>query len=379
MTIPIIPAKKFREEIPDMTMVWHAGVFFKAKQGEDMRWSQSLFIPGVPSEIEAFLMQEFGKVQPLTSIGKRLYERATEGLRYGRYLTGPAAELSARLLFGGREFAIPGTHKEVYHIDRNSAYPACAAALDLPVPYFTRYVANPDQRAVTKYLRREGFGFYRVRCTEDVPVQGVLPIDRGIYRYPRTAGEVFEGVWTHNELRYALEWGYRVERAWWLFHAPVCLPYLRDFQMEMRKKREEWKGTIGEKIYKVIANKLIGRLAMKPRPMYLYRANPEGATMMRGARWDITKVNTPSWGNRLHAAMVAAEQRCKMHHALVSSKDPVYAFTDSLVCRELPAVQIGNEMGQWKLFSPVAGDYTVRGLGQYRSVDRGANRGGHPW
>lgn len=363
----------FKEKLERATVIWSIGRLpFKAMVDGEPAYPQRLFVTGSPVEIGDFVTSEFGKLAPLSSIGAKLYRESVSfpqtGRRYGAFLRSGQIPMASRLLLGGREFVVPGSYQGMQHIDRNSAYPAICQNLALPTPYFLRYAQNVSTRAAEKFIRTQsGFGFFQAILTEDVPHQGVLPVARGTYQYPRAAGEIVEGIWTFNEMRYAFEWGYRVRKAHWLWHCPVDFPYLSPIQGALYEKRISYRSTIGEAIYKAIANKLIGRIAMVGSPISIWKRG-EGTKV----------VNPPILSNRLHTAYIVAEQRCAMHAAITSAINPVYAFTDSLVCESLPDVKVGTGLGEWKLF-PSSGEYVVRGRGQYVSENRSANRGGKEW
>jgi hypothetical protein len=368
----ILPDKDFREFVRETAdTVWYIGrTPIRARNGGGTYYPQRLFVRGVPQEIEEFLYEEFGGITPLSSLGFSLYRDSVSvektGRRYGAFLRSCQIPMAGRLLLGGREFVLPGEYRGMIHIDRNSAYPAIAVDMELPTPYFTRLRQNVSPQAAERLVRTQtGFGEFRMVLTETIPCQGCLPVKRGTYQYPRGAGELVTGTWTFNEIAYAMEWGYRIRKAFWLWACPVDYPYLSDVQKQLYAARRKHQGGLGETIYKAIANKLIGRLAMKP------------ATITVKQRGRTKNFTPPVLSNRLHAAYVIAEQRIAMHKAITGAVDPVYAFTDSLVCGGLPDVQIGGGLGEWKVFPRSEdGVYRVKGRGQYSGPGRSANRGG---
>lgn len=378
----ILSDANFRQQIPEADKVWLAGgVPFKTSVAGEIFFPQRVFVRGDVKEVELATRELFGTIKPLSSISLTLYESATRHIRYGKFYQNPQAN---NLLMGGREFAVPGRFPSMYHIDRNSAYPAIARNFALPVPFHIRVSTKPLAKELKRILDwGEGFGKFKFCLREDIPHQGVLPIRSGGYEYPRHRGDVVAGVWTLNEVRYALSFDYEIIDCEFVYFSYINEMYMRQYMSDCIRQRQAAETVVEQAIYKALANKLLGRLGMRSdaKPIRLLRKNPVGGSFAyAGELWDISSVPAPNWRlNRLHSAIVVAEQRNALHNAILKSVNPVYAFTDSLVAAGLPPVEIGGEVGSWKLFHEDPKPYRVRGLGYYKSEHRCAHRGDKEW
>jgi len=376
--IRILPNQEFYNLLPDCETIWQKGLAFKASLGNTTYYPQRLFVRNAPPvEIEDFLQSEFGAIKPLSTIVRRLYreKHGQSGKRYGAYLRSEQMDFARRLPMNGREFVRPGHHPNMLHADRNAAYSACCVDFQLPVGYFLRKRFDVPTATFYAMLRRSegGFGFFKVECLADIPVQGVLPVKspNGRIVYPGSQGERFEGVWTFNEVQYALSIGYRVESVWWLWHSPVSFSFLSDIAMELWDRRESAEGT-ARCVWKGLASRLIGGLAMQRGSIITLTKG--GTHQAYGELWHRATRSPGVLSNRLHAAYIVAEQRIALHKVLVQAGNPVYAFTDSVVCEDLPDISVGTGLGEWKVLGEPR-TYEVRGLGQYRARGRTANRG----
>lgn len=363
------------------------GLLLQARSGADTYLSPLMFggfsSPAAASTMENYLRWHFGRVRSISSLGQSLFDQyypqpASPYLRATPH-GGDFPSLASGLILAGREFARPGFYPHMYHVDRNSAHPAACVGLQLPWVYFMRVTREPSDGLLDIILRQEGFGSFKVVCGLNL-ITGALPVRvRGGIEYPGSAGDVFGGIWTLNEVRHALECGYKILECPWVGHGRMTAPYLEQFMLDAYANRlaaQERGDLLGVGIWKGIANKMVGRLGMGggAPPKELKRVD-RGAVRFLGVEWEPTGRIFRSRTNRLASAYVFAEQRIALHKALLSAQHPVYAFTDSVVCSGLPDVRIGAGLGEWKLYSADRQPYEIVAKGKYRSRLRVASRG----
>jgi len=348
------------------------------RRGKEYLYSHSLFSPRVSiPETEEWLIREFGKVRSLSSLAIDSMVSLSPNVRGGHYawhLLGKKEVYASCLPMHTREYATPGEYEGMLLFDRKSAHLACASGMLFPLPYSLRIFPHPSPRKFEFSLEREGCS--RVKCIVHKPskVQGVLSIESkdGIV-YPNKEKETFWGTYTHNELRYALANGVDIIDVEWTMSAMHSHRYLAPFAKNaMRLRRDALTGR--ERVLaKLLGNRLFGRLGIKGGETTMYKPGKKGEGLFfAGKHWQEKKAPTPK-SNRLWGSMVFAEQRCAMHAVLERSVSPVYAHTDSVICKEFGGGMEGESIGEWE--QQQEGDCTVQGMGQYRLGTRGAYRG----
>ena len=171
-----------------------------------------------------------------------------------------ANDLCRQGYYGGRcEVFRFGTFTDHFQYDIHSMYPACMVEIALPDPaglyYFT---ATPK---ISRIIEQEGMTHCRV-LAPDVHLP-LLPV-RVSQRLLFLTGE-FEGAWCHNELRKALELGYKILSIKWQFCTKTTLNPLRDYVWDLydRKVKAQRAGNPAYFIYKLLMNSLYGKFGQK--------------------------------------------------------------------------------------------------------------------
>ena len=315
--------------------------------GNERHYHHSLFLRNHDVEEQSMLLTAlFGGVRSLSAQGVQIFEKEyaqTTDFKNKWWLFDEWSPYVSGLVLAGREYAQPGKYEDMQLFDRRAAHVACCVGLALPKPFALRLHKTPTPTQLRHALRGEGVINARVTCTQDIPIQGVLPVraaDNSIY-YPRTAGDIFGGTWTLNEVRYALSWGYRIDRVAWVAsaHKINTYPFLQPFAERIWTEREASTEPLAKALWKMLGNRTIGRLGMTPgQSVQCVRATPGGpGAFLRGGQW--WRVQPATWKaqtNRIFAAYVFAEQRIHMHKILTSCREPVYAHTDSVACAAPP-------------------------------------------
>ena len=344
---------------------------------ENVRFmNASLFLSGFePVEQEAFILSEFGKISSLSSLALQEMQKRFKKLPTKWFLHRENAEKCRELVLAGREFASGGTFQNMRVYDRNSAHSAACVDLLLPCPYALRY---SDSLTAARVLRTHGIANCRMVCLQDNPF-GILPRKTTFgLDYPRVKGEVFGGTWTMNELRYAVNSGlYRIDSVGWALTSLFGDHYLSEFALDMWNKRvEHSENPLGKALYKMLANRGIGRLGMLGSGIKEWKRDDAGSHRRGGVWWSQTNRKFETLSNRMFSAYVFAEQRIEMHKTLSKAVNPVYSFTDSCIC-EAVDVEVGDDLGQYKVKD--LGETRVFGRGMYASPERQAHRGTAPY
>lgn len=137
--------------------------------------------------------------------------------------------------YGGRTEAFCiGTASEVYEADVTAMYPASMTEIEFPYPspeHFQKWESPPES-----CLEREGFA----KVTIQVPYMDIPPLpyrtaDKLLFPY----GEL-QGVWTHLELRYALELGCVISDIEWSYFNSKTFNPFRSYVNDLFHKRLDY-------------------------------------------------------------------------------------------------------------------------------------------
>lgn len=161
--------------------------------------------------------------------------------------------------FGGRtEVFKRGTFKNLYYYDINSLYPR-AMQEELPLPQSVKKIDIPTSENINNY---EGVSEITIICPSNLD-KPVLPVRyEGKLLFP--TGKI-KGVYNHNEIRKALELGYKI------ISIDKQIIYTRTFKIfkkfvdvlyNLRKEQKE-NGDVLEIVTKLLMNSLYGKFGMR--------------------------------------------------------------------------------------------------------------------
>jgi len=244
--------------------------------------------------------------------------------------------------YGGRvEPYVLGRCEGINYYDFHSLYPAMMRQRAYPDPNTLRGVTSVGKE---KYIREyEGVSEVTIEC----PMMAipVLPVrHQGKLYFPYGC---LRGVWTHAEIRYALEQGYQLREIHaTLYAAKTCTPF-NDYVDDLFRLRREAKarGDARELIYKIMLNSLYGKFGQGANNL-LERVIPldamSGTRSLVGcqymeifgdvyARSPLLLSRKPSYINALWAAYISSYARIRLHQAMRECDfDVHYTDTDSL-------------------------------------------------
>jgi hypothetical protein len=284
----------------------------------------------------------------------------------------PHYRFARRSYYGGRVAVFKPMAERGFAYDKNSAYPAALTTTDLPIG---APILCKGERAQKAY-RREWPGIYmaRVRVPRDMHVPP-LPCRTPGGRIVFPVGDV-RGVWTILELRAAEESGCAVQvgRAMvWREAERVMLPFMRHAwacrQRALDEGNKELSGW-----HKWVPNSCTGKFAESPQKEKVV-INPELSEIKRcecgsktkrqcrckpwrpldqdGEIWAAPFWRIPSNGHVHWAAYLTAATRISLRDQLVSDGcgglTALYCDTDSVYATTERYLDIGLELGQWKL------------------------------
>lgn len=271
-------------------------------------------------------------------------------------------------LYGGRCEVYRYGDRWLYQYDINSSYPYSATQLDFPDPRFLAYYSHTRLHdngppTIDRIWQAEGASDVEYSQSGEWPI---LPL-RHAYRIVYPIGERLRGVYTHTELRYALENGVTIHRIEKQYATDALLPSnpFADFAAYCYARR----GT--EPIYKAIANALFGRLAVVGNNLYRwrvptdltrreYRALPLDNRAYFGFLAVREAHHAPALANPLWSAMVLAYARIRLHSMI--SADTAYVDTDCVMCFHPQSYTLSAELGGLK---EKQGMYKLQGAKAY--------------
>jgi len=287
----------------------------------------------------------------------------------------PTNDLCREAYYGGRTEAFRyGSLPSQYHYDVHSLYPSVMLEQGLPDPAgLYLYQHECSERIIRSH---EGI----TRCVVEAPAMHVpmLPVRiAGRLMFPTG---VFEGSWCHNELRAALEVGYRIRNIRYQLATRGAFPLLSGYVADLyhRKVLAERAASPAYFVYKLALNSLYGKFGqlcddslttfarIDAVPNFLDRTGIDVVTWQGE-----TYVSEPLGGDRqpayiivLWAAYIAAAARVREWGLLREyGSEIAYADTDCAVGpHPLPTGPGLGELGLER--GPV--DYEVRGEKYYR-------------
>lgn len=289
-----------------------------------------------------------------------LYRSMTPGL-FHMPMDGFKGRLSHDALYGGRCEVLQFGEFTAHQYDINSSYPYAAMSLRFPDP---RTLAYTGAGTIENVLKNDGVSRVVFSQSGYLPV---LPMRiAGRIYYVRADRAV--GTYTHVELRYALRRGVRIHRIIKQYHAVSTLDPFTPYMMYCFRQRL----ATGLKMWKLLANALIGRFASIPHPMYSFhvahdeqeiRDTDPRLLMRRGIIFVGQDLEPRISSNPLWASMVLSGARERIHDTAVRQSSTVYMDTDCVfVADPDPYATLSDAIGSFK---HKVGDYTIKGAKLY--------------
>lgn len=239
---------------------------------------------------------------------------------------------------------------EMKYYDINSLYPSVMKGHDYPDPNFMRFSKGDSDKYI---LGAEGMS--KVDLFAPPEIYPYLPWrgeDKLLFPYGR-----FTGVYTHAELRHALELKYQIEKVHWsLYSKNVCRPfdkYVDDLYSLRQKYQKE--GSPMQSVVKLFLNGLYGKFGQKFLDKDNWIPIPKSIEALHAINFidrigDYIRVKNdgrpavfciPIW-----AAYVTAYGRRKLHD-LTLQTTPYYVDTDSIITHK--DIMESSELGKLKL------------------------------
>lgn len=255
--------------------------------------------------------------------------------------------------YGGRtEVFRRGMVYDMNYFDINSLYPSVMADFKYPDPNTSR---NMKKGTLWHIMEKEGFSHVKI----DVPYMKypLLPMRHEKSKKVYFTYGVLEGVWTHPELRKAIELGARIiDIGQTIWYDKSCRPF-HDFVHDMYSKRLQYqaKKSPMEFVIKIVMNALYGKFGQKynDKDMVVRVENitPDMLNQFEFHQYGdvfIFKVPSeprifcfPCW-----SAYVTAYGRLRLYEYM-SKVEPYMVDTDSIITKnEMPT---SNDMGKMKL------------------------------
>jgi hypothetical protein len=245
-------------------------------------------------------------------------------------------------LFGGRvELFRREAKGDLFWTDINSLYPYCMT-LDYP-------------DSVQDMTDVDGYGIAGVRIK--VPEGFIMPLpvrnsddERIIYPFG-----TFEGVWTHHEIRNAVEnHGAKILKIYDSIGSKRGFPYYRDYIEHFYRLRKASTDGAKKLFYKLLMNNLYGQLATRGIITKTVDCHDKrlgtGATVFGKRAFLDLQTGIPAHVNYLHAAYVTSYGRLELARYLRQlGKRMIYCDTDSTIFEGKPPFETGSELGQMKL------------------------------
>ncbi len=300
------------------------------------------------------------------------------------------SQLTSAAIIGGRCELYAACHDvPLYQLDIRSAYPYAATILRFPDP-LSYHRSDPLVRNIWRYegvsagiVSQEGaipYLPYRVNLPGEKDPHVIYPIMERAY-----------GIWSHVELRAALQNGAKIHLLDRQYIADRYLPG-NPYSAFVNYCWEQRQTSAYADLWKTIVNALFGRLASGGGGLWQWTlhdfsgpGNYDTFSHMAyyGAACDRQAFNPPSPGNHLHAAMILAKARERLYSLL--RLGPYYADTDCAMFPTMPVDLPIPVSEAWGDLSLTYGHYTIKGQkayivkkdgGGYRIVLRGVSRTG---
>lgn len=290
-----------------------------------------------------------------------LYRSRFQRHNIGIDTDGYCGVMSRRALYGGRCEVLEFQDTYAYMYDINASYPFSSTKCEFPDTSELEYV-EPSLENIRTFP-----GIAEVEFSQDGYVP-VLPMrHEGRTIYAQCNHKI--GVYTHNELLYALSCGVEIHA---VLKQYVSKPLTHNPFTEFVEYCYERRIKGGSKLWKRVANSLFGRLAMvnsramlikfKPvRNFEIVKDLPNHLRGFFGVCCVGNEVSSSVISNPMWAAIVLAEARNRLHKLAVV-KHALYMDTDAIITKEQFDVSGADVMGELKVKE---GHFNIRGVKQY--------------
>jgi hypothetical protein len=254
---------------------------------------------------------------------------------------------------GGRtEIFNRGMYKDIKYYDVNSMYPYIMSSINIPDTSVSKWIKNPSS------LFFNNFGVSE--CEFVTPIYTRIPIlpitqDKKLI-FP--LGHI-KGTWTHAEINYAVENGYKLIK----IHKQLIYPYgMREFKSyayDLYKKRNVYKQQNSEMsvVCKLLLNSLYGKLGQDSNK-YTNIIHMKNVTAKQYENCEVindewikikNSGRTASFVNPIMASYITSCARIHLHKLMAQNEsDILYCDTDSIISKKEYS-NVGNEIGQLKL------------------------------
>lgn len=256
--------------------------------------------------------------------------------------------------YGGRTEAIRrGCFKKINYYDFNSLYPSVMLENEYP---------DVNSIKVSRYLNLEHEGFSLVLVESPDAHVPILPYKTDKLIFPTGT---FKGWYNHNELRYAIENGYKIKKFFKGYHFTDTINFFKDFVKDLYSKRLKYKkegNDVMQMTCKLLLNSLYGKFAQNVQEetkiihdneltLNVYdeweqvnEIRDNFYALKRKVKRPLSSFILPVW-----SSYVTSYARIKLHKAL--PKDIIYMDTDSLMTkRELgDSKELGGLKKEYKL------------------------------
>jgi hypothetical protein len=333
------------------------------------RWVLSVeelcdFMLGIPNR------RDYSFTSP-ASFAFSLWKKHFAPEKWKLYSDGFKFPFCRKSLFGGRcETLQFGDDIELNQFDITSSYPSASIECNFPDTMslcFFGYNQLTQERFLHNIMYSEGASEVIFSQTGHLPVLPFRHDGRVIY----PIADCLTGVYTHEELRYAIELGVTIHRVNKQYVADTTLQYnpfyaFVEYCFPLRAHHSIWKRII---------NSLFGRMGLTDSGGLLhFKAAPYGLDMLKvpsflkhyfGMDCIAKQVWVPINSNPLWAAQVLSRARINLHKAATKPGIKVwYIDTDAIFtdANTIPTLKVGNGLGEWK---QKIGRYTLHGAKQY--------------
>ena len=249
-----------------------------------------------------------------------------------------------------------GLSEDVYYYDINSLYPYMGLK-EYPHPFKLYKTEDPDT-----VNNSEGCGLFHIKAPYmDIPILPCRLNGKLVFPY----GE-FSGWYNFNEIRYAVDHGYKCEFVYGYFAHRTCRPlkdyYTKIYDMRKGYPREHYFNLI----LKYLMNSLYGRFGLRiENKEYMYDWEYYNNSEYANGDWNFVSLDNSGYGiaSNIENPFYMSEStyntipsyltsyaRIHLHKFLDAYKDNlVYCDTDSmfLTC-ELDPGYISDDLGDWK-------------------------------
>lgn len=249
----------------------------------------------------------------------------------------------ALAFYGGRtEVFNKSKFEHVNKYDINSMYPYVMQKNYFPLPYVYNDASDFSDKV---------FSIINAKIICPKMEYPILPIRfNGRLIFP--TGN-FSGLWTNNELIYALENGYKIEKINSITEFPIYDMVFAEYVKHFYSKKEKETGIYRE-FYKKMLNSLYGKFSEKREPIILKNEKFLNEKDLKHLLNIIDGVAYISWnaGYSKHSNMIwsiwtTSYARILLHEYL-QKYNAIYCDTDSIFTLAKINENIGTKIGQWK-------------------------------